>query len=596
MLVAALVVAAAQPASASRYLQVGIYDEAQLRTARRRRPSRSTRSCTCRWRGSTSTGAARSASRSTRPAHPTQPGRPGVRLVALRLDRRAARSAPGSRSLFSIYGTPAWANGGKGLNVAPRERARPAEVRLRRRAPLQRHLRRRRAEAAGRPRLARLERAEQPGLPASRSTSASAGRWVIASATGLREDLQRDLQRRPRDAASPASASACGATAPRGNNDPTSSRPSVSPLAFLARGEGRRPRRRSTPGRTTRTTRIRRRRRDARTARGGAVELGNIDTLIRLVTKLYGNKRIWITEYGYETNPPDTIFGVSWAKQAAYLKQAFAIARANPRIDLMLWFLLRDDTNLNGWQSGLMTARRQEEAVVRAFSPGLRTRRRGKPASPRAAPGRARRRRRRAARPGTAEACARARRRPICSRSVGVAREPLERGGDRVDVADVASGSRRRRRRRRPGRRRRVSPRPACLRRATRSRPPGVPSFPDGRSSDVEERRSTVRRRVGTRRTGCSGRCRARAHAARRPRDRGRRRRGTARASIPVARRRREGGEHVREALDRRHASDPADHEGVLGDRRTARRSSSAVDSSPPTIRSVEVDPEPDHR
>ena len=78
----------------------------------------------------------------------------------------------------------------------------------------------------------------------------------------------------------------------------------------------------------------------ARRRRG---ELGNIDILIREVTKLYGNKRIWITEYGYETNPPDTIFGVSWAKQAAYLKQAFAIARANPRIDLMLWFLLRDD-------------------------------------------------------------------------------------------------------------------------------------------------------------------------------------------------------------------------------------------------------------
>ena len=61
------------------------------------------------------------------------------------------------------------------------------------------------------------------------------------------------------------------------------------------------------------------------------------------MTQLYGNKRIWITEYGYQTNPPDTIFGVSWAKQALYLKQAFAIARANPRIDMMLWFLLQDE-------------------------------------------------------------------------------------------------------------------------------------------------------------------------------------------------------------------------------------------------------------
>ena len=56
------------------------------------------------------------------------------------------------------------------------------------------------------------------------------------------------------------------------------------------------------------------------TAKGApatAVTLGNISDLIREVTRLYGNKRIWITEYGYQTNPPDQLFGVSYAKQAA---------------------------------------------------------------------------------------------------------------------------------------------------------------------------------------------------------------------------------------------------------------------------------------
>ena len=72
--------------------------------------------------------------------------------------------------------------------------------------------------------------------------------------------------------------------------------------------------------------------------------------------RLYGKKmRIWITEYGYQTNPPDTIFGVTWSKQAPYLTQAVAIARANPRIDMFLWFLLRDEQRLAGWQSGLVT-------------------------------------------------------------------------------------------------------------------------------------------------------------------------------------------------------------------------------------------------
>ena len=99
----------------------------------------------------------------------------------------------------------------------------------------------------------------------------------------------------------------------------------------------------------------------------GAVTLGNINDLIREVTRLYGNKRIWITEYGYQTNPPDKLYGVTYAKQAAYLTQAFAIARKNPRIDMMLWFLLKDDPNVNGWQSGLITARGAKKPAFTAF-------------------------------------------------------------------------------------------------------------------------------------------------------------------------------------------------------------------------------------
>ena len=33
-----------------------------------------------------------------------------------------------------------------------------------------------------------------------------------------------------------------------------------------------------------------------------------------------------MTEYGYQTNPPDREFGVSLAKQAKYVTQSFAIA------------------------------------------------------------------------------------------------------------------------------------------------------------------------------------------------------------------------------------------------------------------------------
>ena len=164
---------------------------------------------------------------------------------------------------------------------------------------------------------------------------------------------------------------ACGGTAPRGNNNPSSSRPSVSPLAFLRAvkkaglknfdawahhpyyaGPSDQP--------TTRPV-------TAKGAPATAVTLGNISDLIKTVTQLYGNKRIWITEYGYQTNPPDKIFGVSYAKQAAYLTQAFGIAKKNPRIDMMLWFLLRDDPNPNGWQSGLVTTRGAKKPAFKAF-------------------------------------------------------------------------------------------------------------------------------------------------------------------------------------------------------------------------------------
>ena len=102
---------------------------------------------------------------------------------------------------------------------------------------------------------------------------------------------------------------------------------------------------------------------------GSAVTLGNINTLISLVNKLWGKKRIWITEYGWQTNPPDHFFGVSFARQAAYVRQSFAIARANPRIDMLIWFMLRDDTNLQiGWQSGLLTANGRKKPAFSAFA------------------------------------------------------------------------------------------------------------------------------------------------------------------------------------------------------------------------------------
>ena len=86
------------------------------------------------------------------------------------------------------------------------------------------------------------------------------------------------------------------------------------------------------------------------------------------MTRLYGNKRIWITEYGYQTNPPDRIFGVSRANQAQYLTQSYGIAKKHPRIDMFIWFLLRDELRGDeGWQSGLLSAGGVKKPSFAAF-------------------------------------------------------------------------------------------------------------------------------------------------------------------------------------------------------------------------------------
>ncbi len=56
------------------------------------------------------------------------------------------------------------------------------------------------------------------------------------------------------------------------------------------------------------------------------------------------------------------------AKQAQYLTQSYAIARKNPRIDMLLWFLVRDEPNVKaGWQSGLSTATGKHKPAWNAF-------------------------------------------------------------------------------------------------------------------------------------------------------------------------------------------------------------------------------------
>ena len=89
-------------------------------------------------------------------------------------------------------------------------------------------------------------------------------------------------------------------------------------------------------------------------------------TLDRLVTEtLKAFKRpvrLWLTELGYQSNPPDRLLGVAPALQASYIAAAAYKAWATPRVDLLIQYLYRDEPTADRWQSGLDIVRRRHEA------------------------------------------------------------------------------------------------------------------------------------------------------------------------------------------------------------------------------------------
>jgi hypothetical protein len=86
------------------------------------------------------------------------------------------------------------------------------------------------------------------------------------------------------------------------------------------------------------------------------ITMATIDRLLREVGKAFGRKRIWLTEYGYQTNPPDGFLGVSPALQARYLADAAYRAYATPYVDMLIQYLYQDEPDAARWQSGLVTA------------------------------------------------------------------------------------------------------------------------------------------------------------------------------------------------------------------------------------------------
>ncbi len=305
-----------------------------------------------------------------RPKHPADPADPAYNWDTYDRTVRFA-IVSGMQPVFSIIGTPPWANAAKGWNVAP---TKAKDLKLFAKAAQKRYSGTFvDADGVTLPRVSLWMAWNEPNNPVFLKPQyrRSGKTWTIQSGRDYARICNAIVQGIKSVAID--SKVACGVTSPRGNNNPNSSRPSVSPLAFMramkkggARGfdaYAHHPYYGS-PAETPSTKPPPGRRGQASTA----ITLGNFDDLVKEVDRLYGRRmRIWITEYGYQTNPPDKIFGVTFRKQATYLTKAVKYAYDNPRVDMFLWFLMTDEERLGGWQSGLMTADGKRKVGFRAF-------------------------------------------------------------------------------------------------------------------------------------------------------------------------------------------------------------------------------------
>jgi hypothetical protein len=239
--------------------------------------------------------------------------------------------------LLQLVGTPAWANGGRGPNYAPDDETSFGDFA---RAAAERYSWVRRWLIWNEPNQVRWLRPTSPSVYTTR--------LLNPAYAAIHEVI-------------PKAEVGGGATAPRGATH------GVSPIAWLegmhAAGAeldayAQNPYPLNPKSETPRT--------------GGCdhcttVTMATLGRLLRLVKSDFGKARVWLTEYGYQTNPPDKILGVAPTLQARYLAEAAYVAWHTPRVDMLIHFLYRDEPELGRFQSGLLTIRNGTKPAYHSF-------------------------------------------------------------------------------------------------------------------------------------------------------------------------------------------------------------------------------------
>jgi hypothetical protein len=96
------------------------------------------------------------------------------------------------------------------------------------------------------------------------------------------------------------------------------------------------------------------------------ISLANLNRLVTEVRRDLGAKPIWLTEHGYQTNPPDS-FGVSPTTQAQYVGESALRAYQVPGVTMLIQFLVRDEPDLGRFQSGLFNVHGVAKPAYYAF-------------------------------------------------------------------------------------------------------------------------------------------------------------------------------------------------------------------------------------
>ena len=279
----------------------------------------------------------------TRPAVPANSFDPAYNFDDLDDAIRTAQEQD-MEVLLSLVGTPRWANGGKAPNVMPR---RLSDFTAFARATASRY--------SGR----------FDGYPFVRF-------WSIWNEPNLQLFLTPQFDRRGRSVA-PANYAklyaagyqgikgvnrralvAIGETSARGTDNPSGARPVHSPGRFLEAVARANPRLRFDAW-AHHPYPFRPNLKPSQKVLWPNVTLGSLPELETNLRRLFKRKSvpIWVTEYGHETRPQDAL-GVAYSQQAAYLRQAIAIARTYPFVNMFIWFVYQDDPG-QPWDSGLYT-------------------------------------------------------------------------------------------------------------------------------------------------------------------------------------------------------------------------------------------------